>query len=83
MATGCYPIQTDTSCASEWLTNNSYQTISNISVYSISAALKRALTHYSEVDMIALSNMATIEALADSIIIKKIAHNFYQTIINN
>lgn len=83
MATGCYPIQTDTSCASEWLTNNSYQTISNISVYSISAALKRALTHDSEVDMIALSNMATIEARADSIIIKKIAHNFYQTIINN
>ena len=83
MATGCYPIQTDTSCASEWLTNKSYQTISNISVYSISAALKRALTHDSEVDMIALSNMATIEARADSIKIQKIAHNFYRTIINN
>ena len=82
MAVGCYPIQTDTSCASEWLPNKSFQTISDISINSISAALKRALTHDSEVDTIALSNMATIEARADSLKIEKIAHDFYLTIVN-
>ena len=82
MATGCYPIQTDTSCANEWLTNKSFQTISDISVNSISAALEKALTHDSEVDTIALSNMATIEARADSLKIEKIAHDFYLTIVN-
>ena len=82
MAVGCYPIQTDTSCASEWLPNKSFQTISDISINSISAALKRALTHDSEVDTIALSNMATIEARADSVKIEKIAHDFYLTIVN-
>ena len=82
MAAGCYPIQTDTSCANEWLTNKSFQTISDISVNSISAALEKALTHDSEVDTIALSNKATIEARADSITIEKIAHEFYLTIVN-
>jgi glycosyltransferase involved in cell wall biosynthesis len=82
MAVGCYPIQTDTSCASEWLPNKSFQTISDMSVNSISTALNRALTHDSEVDTIALSNMATIEARADSVKIEKIAHDFYLTIVN-
>jgi hypothetical protein len=83
MAVGCYPIQTDTSCASEWLPNRSFQTISDISVISISTALKKALAHDSEVDTVALSNMATIEARADSTKIEKIAHDFYLTIVNS
>jgi glycosyltransferase involved in cell wall biosynthesis len=82
MATGCYPIQTDTSCANEWLTMDSAQTISDISVNSISESIKNALDNDSEVDTRASSNMATIEARADSTKIGKIAHNFYQTIID-
>ena len=82
MAVGCYPIQTDTSCANEWLTNKSFQTISDISVISISTALKKALAHDSEVDTVALSNMATIEERADSVKIEKIAHAFYLTIVD-
>jgi len=82
MATGCYPIQTNTSCANEWLTTDSAQTISDISVNSISESIKNALDNDSEVDTRASSNMATIEARADSTKIGKIAHDFYRTIIN-
>ena len=82
MATGCYPIQTDTSCANEWLTMDSAQTVSDISVNSISESIKNALDNDSEVDTRASSNMATIEARADSTKIGKIAHSFYQTIID-
>jgi len=83
MATGCYPIQTDTSCANEWLTTDSAQTISDISVNSIGESIKYALDNDSEVDTRASSNMATIEARADSAKIQRIAHNFYRTIIDN
>jgi len=83
MATGCYPIQTDTSCANEWLTIDSAQTISDISVNSIGESIKYALDNDSEVDTRASSNMATIEARADSAKIQRIAHNFYRTIIDN
>ena len=82
MATGCYPIQTETSCANEWLTMDSAQTVSDISVNSISESIKNALDNDSEVDTRASSNMATIEARADSTKIGKIAHSFYQTIID-
>lgn len=82
MATGCYPIQTGTSCANEWLTMDSAQTISDISVISISESIKNALDNDSEVDTRASINMATIEARADSAKIGKIAHNFYRTIID-
>ena len=60
MATGCYPIQTGTSCANEWILDGvSGSIINNIDVQEVRATLENALKQDQLVDTAAELNKAT------------------------
>ena len=76
MATGCYPIQTDTSCASEWV-NSKQGSVTPGKPNLISNALVHALSPNSLVDDIAKLNGITIREKCDNKVIALIANGFY------
>jgi glycosyltransferase involved in cell wall biosynthesis len=82
MATGCYPIQTGTSCASEWLTPESGSLVGQGNIDEISDAIRLALRDDSRVDHAAQVNRATIESRGSSTEISSIARSFYSQILN-
>jgi glycosyltransferase involved in cell wall biosynthesis len=77
MATGCYPIQTDTSCANEWLHEKSGSLVSFKSINSITTALVNALLSNELVDQAAIYNMR--KSLSDAVdsATSPIARSFY------
>ena len=83
MATGCYPIQTDTSCANEWLTSNSSSIVSSSSIELISKALESALCDDRLVDEISEINLKTIDNLASIQYVRTVALDFYTRILHD
>jgi glycosyltransferase involved in cell wall biosynthesis len=77
MATGCFPIQTNTSCANEWLTPNSGSILSASSIESITSALIRAIKSDDIVDQAAILNFNTCNSKATNSVISSIAKGFY------
>ena len=81
MATGCYPIQTGTSCASEWITHGvSGSIINNIDSREVSSALVNALTNNQLVDRAAELNSAVAIGRISKTAITPIAERFYAQI---
>ena len=79
MATGCYPIQTDTSCANEWLYEMSGSLVSFKSINSITTALVNALLSNELVDQAAILNIKILENKGNTSTIRSIASSFYLT----
>ena len=77
MATGCYPIQTSTSCANEWLSRDSGSVVPADSVESVSSELMKALLSDSLVDNSAFKNTNAIREKANDQYIRSISQKFY------
>jgi len=80
MATGCYPIQTNTSCADEWLSSTSGSIISAKDLGLIVNELIHSLTSNEFVDQAATLNKDAINSNAIMDSIGLIAKNFYLSI---
>ena len=80
MATGCYPIQTNTSCADEWLSSTSGSIISAKDLGLIVNELIHSLTSNEFVDQAATLNKDAISSNAIMDSIGLIAKNFYLSI---
>jgi len=83
MATGCYPIQTGTACADEWLTENSGTIVAPGSVQEIADAIREAIESDVRVDAAATTNLETIRNRASSAVVSSIARNFYEEAFEN
>ncbi len=81
MATGCYPIQTDTSCANEWVHFGSGSVVNIKSIQSINTALVTALQDNRVVDEISEINLTTIQKSASVKHVGDVALNFYSHIL--
>jgi glycosyltransferase involved in cell wall biosynthesis len=77
MATGCYPIQTDTSCANEWLSLYSGSTVASNSIQAITNALIKAIQADDFVNRAAVINIEAINSKATSSSIGSVAQTFY------
>jgi glycosyltransferase involved in cell wall biosynthesis len=82
MATGCYPIQTDTSCANEWLSASSGSIVSAYSTDQVANDLINALNSDLLVDQAATINDRAIRDRASRSSIDAIAKMFYASIGN-
>ena len=76
MATGCYPIQTDTSCASEWITPTGGKLV-KLEQVDINNALLEALKNDQRVSEASAINYKTIVNKASDNWIKQIALQYY------
>jgi glycosyltransferase involved in cell wall biosynthesis len=81
MSTGCYPIQTNTSCANEWLNRRSGHLVPCDSLEMITQALITALQADEHVDNAAEINRAIIEAHASTTSLLLTARTFYEEVI--
>jgi len=82
MATGCYPVQTNTGCACEWVTESSGSLVRPDNVQAISAQLREALTNDLLVDEAARVNLETIRSRASTAVVSPTAHAFYTDIFS-
>lgn len=81
MATGAFPIQTDTSCCDEWLVDgDSGFIVPPDDVAFIADRLRRALTDDALVDRAALRNWTTVCERLDQSVLKRRAVAFYDEI---
>ena len=83
MATGCYPIQTDTACANEWFTTRSGSTVKPDDLRQVSEFVQLALTSDSLVDSSGQINIQTIISRASVTNISATAIGFYQNLTNS
>jgi glycosyltransferase involved in cell wall biosynthesis len=77
MATGCYPIQTGTSCANEWLSSVSGSIVSADLCEQVKDALLHALHGNNLVEQAAIENKRTIKDYASHESVKTISKHFY------
>ena len=81
MATGCYPIQTSTSCCDEWITNQTTGTIvTNLNPALISKNIQDALVDDQLVDLAAILNIMRSAEAIDSKKIASVAKRFYASL---
>jgi glycosyltransferase involved in cell wall biosynthesis len=78
MTAGCYPIQTDTSCANEWLSTTSGSVVPPNSVETIADALIKAIQDNDFVDLAAVVNTNVSSKKAGLTSICSISQNFYR-----
>ena len=83
MATGCYPIQTDTSCANEWVGADSKSIVKPDSHHELSKIIKFALADDLYIDQSSNSNREFIVNHASSAAVSTIAINFYHNFTNS
>jgi len=77
MATGCYPIQTRTSCANEWVRGNSGSLVAHDDVHQIAEELIAALLDDTKVDEAGRVNRSIIQERASTSKVASIATAFY------
>lgn len=80
MATGCYPIQSSTSCASEWLTSTSGAIVDPSDIGEIGQRIREAIISDSLVDEASMTNMEIIQSRADTQAVSAVASIFYQSV---
>lgn len=81
MATGCYPIQTGTSCASEWLTSTSGAIVDPHDINEISHRIREAITSDTLVDEAAKANIAIVQLRASTQVVSSVALGFYEDLL--
>jgi glycosyltransferase involved in cell wall biosynthesis len=80
MSTGCFPIQTSTSCASEWVTDGlSGFLVDHKDTKQIASANREAVVNDSLVDNAAELNRATARARLRTSVISEKNQSFYET----
>jgi glycosyltransferase involved in cell wall biosynthesis len=77
LISGCYPVQTNTSCANEWIDSGAAATLVGMDVSQISAALESALTSNLLVDQAQENNKRVAESHLSSDVIRPLALTFY------
>jgi glycosyltransferase involved in cell wall biosynthesis len=77
MATGCYPIQTNTSCANEWISENSGLIVEPFKPLGLAAAIRSTLISDQKVDEAKLINEDIIYTSASIRKIQELAQAFY------
>lgn len=82
MATGCYPVQTNTGCACEWVTESSGSLVQPDNTQAISTQLREALTNDALVDEAARVNSETIHSRASTAVVSPKARTFYADIFS-
>jgi len=76
MSRGAFPIQTDTSCAGEWITPSCGMTLPP-DINELCEALKRAVTDDALVDSAVVVNQQTIRSRADKLHIRNLRRYWY------
>ena len=74
---GCYPVQTKTSCANEWVNIGATATLVDMDVKQISDAIENALHDGSLVDHAQENNRRVAESHLSSDVIRPVALTFY------
>ncbi len=74
---GVYPIQTNTSCAGEWIDNGAVASLINLDIDQLSEALNLAVTDNTVVDFAAKKNLEVANKLLATTKITPIAQQFY------
>jgi glycosyltransferase involved in cell wall biosynthesis len=77
LVSGCYPVQTNTSCADEWIKYGAKATLVGIDILQITDALESALTSDSLVDEAQQENYRIAVSHLSSDVIKPLAFTFY------
>jgi glycosyltransferase involved in cell wall biosynthesis len=77
MATGCYPIQTNTSCANEWINESSGSIVGSFSIQSVTDVIIYALNSDITVDQAKLINKQKISETASWDSVVSTAKEFY------
>lgn len=83
MATGCYPIQTNTSCANEWVSAESRSIVKLDRHCEISDTIKFALTDDTHVDISSQRNYEFVQKYASSAAVSLVAVGFYNNFTNS
>ena len=83
MATGCYPIQTNTSCANEWIEDLAGSIVEPSAIHELCEVVKGALANDALVDNAAVINFAKIQKNADHRQIATKASKFYNNLTNS
>jgi len=82
MATGCYPIQTNSGCACELVTESSGSLVRLDNIQEIREQLREALTNDILVDEAAKINLATIRSRASTAVVSPKTRPFYTDIFS-
>jgi glycosyltransferase involved in cell wall biosynthesis len=77
LISGCYPVQTNTSCANEWVDSGAIASLVGMDVRQISTALELALTNDLLVDQAQEDNKRIAESHLSSDVIRPLALTFY------
>ena len=77
LISGCYPVQTNTSCANEWVESGALATLVGMDVVQITNALESALTNNLLVDVAQEKNKKIAESHLSSDVIRPLAFTFY------
>ena len=79
MVTGAYPIQTNTSCASEWIENGVSGCVIDANVDAVIQEIEKAIRNDELVKTAAILNKKTEIERLDLNVIKNKLENFYYT----
>jgi glycosyltransferase involved in cell wall biosynthesis len=79
LVSGCYPVQTNTSCANEWVDSGAMATLVDMNAIQITNALESALTNNSLVNQAQEKNKKIAESHLSSEVIRPLAFTFYST----
>jgi glycosyltransferase involved in cell wall biosynthesis len=74
---GVYPIQTNTSCANEWVEKGIYASLVNLELEEISSELIGAATDWQSLDKMTSHNLQIVRRLLDPASIKSKSQTFY------
>ena len=77
LVTGCYPVQTNTSCANEWIAYGAKATLVGMDVAHITDALEFAITNDSLVDEAQQENSRVAASHLSEDVIRPLAFTFY------
>jgi len=83
MATGCYPIQTNTSCANEWVGAESRSIVKLDRHDEISDTIKFALSDDTHIDISSQRNYKFVQKYASSAAVSLVAVRFYNNFTNS
>ena len=83
MATGCYPIQTGTSCANEWLPFGTSSILGDLNHEALSVILKTMLLDQTPIDQMTSEYIDIVRQKASHSIVNNIAVTFYHQIFND
>jgi hypothetical protein len=79
VVSGCYPIQTNTSCAGEWVNIGAMATLVNMDVAEITNGISAALLSDGLVDQAQAANFKIAQKYLSSEAIQPTALNFYRS----